>query len=365
MNKKKQTVCRCLTAVAIIGCGFLTVTSIPHGDWLKIGRQTAFFSVGLRQPEESAQLLEQLIVQEPLGTGSMLPTLPTTIPPLSAAQSRPLPSLTTTGSVTIPSGGGRVLTQTLSSGSSFIQNVAFNNKSGKSVDMTAVLKRKLSLTIDKSSDKPQVLITHTHTTECYLSRDDGVYAPDDATRTHDAAKNMVAVGEAVAARLRQAGIGVIHDTVIHDEPYNGAYTHSKAEVQRLLKQYPSIQVVLDLHRDAIYPSDTTRVKPVAVINEKKAAQVMIVVGMKNTTAVPNSYTDENLSFGARLQQYLHTNYAGLVRPMLLADARYNQHLAGGSLLLEMGADANTVEEALYSAELVGEGLSQILHQLSK
>ncbi|MBR2337890.1 MAG: stage II sporulation protein P [Clostridia bacterium] len=363
MNKAKRGIARYFVTAAIaMGSAAVIVAAIPDGQWLAWGQQTALLSIGLRQPEGSAQLLEEWVQGEPAGALSTTDSTSMSVQ-FSPVESKATAVTTTTGTVAVPTGGGRVLTQQLSSGSSFIQGVAINNKSGKTADIAAALRRVPALSFDKASSQPQVLITHTHTTECYLQQDNGVYRADDATRTHDTTKNVVAVGNAVAAQLRQAGIGVIHDTVIHDEPYNGAYNHSKAEVERLLKQYPTIRVVLDIHRDAIYPSDTTRVKPTAVIDGKKAAQVMIIVGMKNTTAVPNKHVQENLAFGVRLQQYLHTTYTGLMRPLLLADARYNQHLTNGSLLIEMGSDANTTAEAMYSGELVGKGLAQVLRNL--
>ena len=90
---------------------------------------------------------------------------------------------------------------------------------------------------------------------------------------------------------------------------------------------------------------------------------MIIVGMKNTSSVPNTHTNENLSFGVRLQQRLHTDYEGLMRPMVLADARYNQQLSNGMLLLEIGSDVNTLDEAKYAAQLVGKGLVAVLRGL--
>ena len=89
---------------------------------------------------------------------------------------------------------------------------------------------------------------------------------------------------------------------------------------------------------------------------------MIIVGMLNSKTAPNPHVQENLSFAVRLQQQLHTDYEGLMRPLNIANARYNQQLTGGSLLLEMGSDANTLEEALYAAELVGRGLVQVLNE---
>ena len=196
-----------------------------------------------------------------------------------------------------------------------------------------------------------------------MSYDAGFYNADDPTRTNDPEKNMVAVGKQVAEQLTAAGIAVIHDTAIHDQPYNGAYGHSKAAIEAYLKKYPSIKVVLDLHRDAIYEDSTTYIKPTVKINGKNAAQVMIIVGMLNSKTVPNTHTAENLAFGARLQQRLHRTYPGLARPLLLADARYNQQLTNGSLLIEVGSHANTLEEACYSGELLGGVLAEVLDDL--
>ena len=90
--------------------------------------------------------------------------------------------------------------------------------------------------------------------------------------------------------------------------------------------------------------------------------LMLIVGMKNTKTVPNPHTAENLAFGAHLQQALHTEYAGLMRPLLLADARYNQQLTSGMVLVEVGTDVNTLEEACYSAELLGKSLAKLLKE---
>lgn len=352
-----------LTAATLIAVVALML-QIPLSRWLDWGQQAAFLSVGLSQPEDSVRLIGEQIRGETAGT--VLTTTATTTPTVSLGGASLQTAVTTavpTGVSEIPAGGGVVLTQQISAGKSFVQGVAIKNNYGQTVDIAAALAHTPALSFSQTETAPQVLIVHTHTTECYLERDDGVYSPDDATRTTDATKNMVAVGQALAAQLKMAGIGVIHDTAIHDQPYNGAYSHSKASVEAYLKQYPTIRVVLDLHRDAIYPNDTTRIKPTTVIDGKKAAQVMIIVGMLNSKTAPNTHVQENLSFGARLQQQLHTDYPGLMRPLNLANARYNQQLTNGSLLIEMGSDANTLEEAVYAAELVGKGLVQVLRSL--
>lgn len=328
--------------------------TVPAAGWGHLGQTAALAAAGLRQPEGVIRLFtaraEELSNAPPPldaapSDGAMV------FAPIQTAPLSPVPN------GTAPEKGGTVLVKQYVGDAT--AGVAFQNKSGTAVAMAEVLKQGTGIVL-ADTDAPQVLITHTHTTECYLTHDDGVYYVDDETRSHDNRKTVVAVGEAVAEQLRQAGIGVIHDTVIHDEPYSNAYSASKTEVERLLKQYPTIRVVLDIHRDAIYPDDTTRIKPTAVINGKKAAQVMVMVGMKNTKAVPNPYVKQNLALGAQLQRELHTAYEGLARPMVLADGRYNQQLRAGSLLIEVGSDVNTAEEAVYAGELLGKGLAKIL-----
>ena len=157
---------------------------------------------------------------------------------------------------------------------------------------------------------------------------------------------------------------MIHDTTVHDYPkYNGAYDRSKETVQKNLQQYPTIQVVLDIHRDAIMRDSSTKVKPTVEIDGKKAAQMMIIAGMLNTSSTPHPDWRENLSLGMRLQQTLHTTYEGLMRPLSMVDSRYNQQLTHGSLLVEMGSEANTLQEALYSGQMLGRALAEVLGSL--
>ena len=355
-----------MAVAALAGSVALLLCAVPAQTLLAFGERAALLSAGLRQPEEGAQMLNGWLPQNGTeGTDSATGTTPR----LGEAQTHsPAPSSApsaTNASSSGKSGDGKVLTQQMSVGDSFVQSVAIRNKSGKTVDVAASLAHVPNLSFRKNSTAPQVLIMHTHTTECYMSEDTGSYRKDDPTRTADPARNMVAVGERVVAQLKAAGIGVLHDTEIHDQPYTGAYSHSKAAIQKYLKKYPSIRVVLDIHRDAVYGANGAYVKPTAVINGKKAAQVMIIVGMMNTKSVPNKHTAENLSFGVRLQQNLHKAYPGLARPLLLANARYNQQLTNGSLLIEVGGHANTLEEACYSGELLGKSLAEVLGTLAK
>lgn len=202
---------------------------------------------------------------------------------------------------------------------------------------------------------PLVLIMHTHTTESYEPRERDYYDADFSSRTTDLEKSVAAVGEAIAEGLEDAGIGVIHDKTVHDYPrYTGAYDRSAETVKEYLEKYPSIKIVIDVHRDAI-EEDGVRYAPAAEINGQSAAQVMIICGCTN---VPQYRY--NLRTAARLQSQMETDWPGLTRPILFDERNYNQELTHGSFLIEMGSNANSLGEAVYSGELVGKSLARVI-----
>ncbi|MGN1415706.1 MAG: stage II sporulation protein P [Oscillospiraceae bacterium] len=212
--------------------------------------------------------------------------------------------------------------------------------------------------------EPEVLIMHTHTTECYEPFEREYCDLNRSSRVLDSEQNMTAVGNEIAYQLYQSGIGVIHDTTVHDYPdYNGSYDRSRETVMNILRQYPSIKVVLDIHRDAI-EKDGDRIAPVTEINGKKAAQVMIICGCDDGTMDMPNYTD-NFKFACALQSRLESDYPTLTRPVLFDYRHYNQDLTSGSLLIEVGGHANTLEQAKYSGQLIGKSLAELLLELKK
>lgn len=241
-------------------------------------------------------------------------------------------------------------------------NVVVNNKTEtKSVNVKNELSKKASFG-KITKEEPYVLIYHTHTTEGYELLDKGWYSNDYNSRTKDSDKTVVRVGEEIAERLEKSGFKVIHDKTVYDASYNGAYSRSLVAVEKYLKQYPSIVVTLDVHRDAIHYNDGTRCKPTAEINGKKAAQVMIITGAEEgeVQAFPN--WQKNLTFAIALQEKVEENYKGLMRPIFFCQRKYNMHVTPCSLLLEMGTDANTLEEAVYSGRLIGDSLAELLEE---
>lgn len=219
----------------------------------------------------------------------------------------------------------------------------------------------LPFNIELNSTEPQVLIMHTHATESYESAEKDWYDTSYTARSLDCEQNMTAVGRELCAVLNAGGINTIQDTTLHDYPsYNGSYSRSRATVESYLEKYPSIKVVLDVHRDAIENSGA-RIKPVAEINGMKAAQLMIICGADDGTMGMPNYL-QNLRFASRLQNSIESAYPGLTRPVLFDYRNYNQQLTTGSLLLEVGGHANTLEEAKYTARLVGQAMINLFNE---
>lgn len=238
-----------------------------------------------------------------------------------------------------------------------------NSNRYHSINIAEELSRRPDINIKKDGS-PQVLIVHTHTCESYMEDDLGFYYEDYYPRTDDPEHNVTRVGAAIAETLKERGIGVIHDTTVHDATYNGSYNRSIETIQKHLQEDPSIQVVLDIHRDALEGSDGAKIKPTFVFAGKKAAQIMIISGCEDDGSFSFPDWEYNLRFALRLQQTAENLYPGITRPLYFSPTRYNMHLTHGSLLIEIGSDANTLEEAVYSGELLGEVLADVLNGLT-
>lgn len=240
------------------------------------------------------------------------------------------------------------------------------NSTSVNLDIQSELAAGLALKINGDPAEPQVLIMHTHTTESYMQEDRDYYTASDNPRTQDPEKSVVRVGEEIKKQLEAAGIGVLHDQTLHDYPsYTNSYFRSEATVKNYLAKYPSIKVVLDVHRDAMASGDSDKIKPAVEINGKKAAQVMLVMGCQDGSVKGHPNWRENLRLALRVQQTFEVMYPKLARPLYFVPKKYNQHLTTGSMLIEIGSDANTLEEAIYSGEMVGKALASTLETLKK
>lgn len=221
--------------------------------------------------------------------------------------------------------------------------------------------KKPELSIELSNE-PQVLIIHTHTTESYEQDNDGYYDTRFDGRSLCPANSVVGVGAALAQTLADNGICVIHDGTVFDDPlYENSYSRSRERIEQILSEYPSIKVVLDIHRDGIADGDA-RIAPVAETDSGTAAQIMIICGCDDGSGILPDYMD-NLRFAIYLQQGIERDTPGLTRPLLFDYRFYNQDLTAGSLVIEIGALGNSREQALRSARLAGDSIASLLKTL--
>ncbi|MBR4425592.1 MAG: stage II sporulation protein P, partial [Oscillospiraceae bacterium] len=236
--------------------------------------------------------------------------------------------------------------------------VAVHDRSGWNIDLAALEREALDLRL--TPDAPQVLILHTHSSEAYTPDGTDRYVASDPYRTEDKTQSVIRVGDALAAALEESGLTVLHDREIYDYPsYTGSYSRSGAAVERWLSEYPSLRIVIDLHRDAIGSGDVVY-RTRAVLDGTPCAQVMLLVGTgANGLSHPN--WRENLKLGLWLQRTAEARCPGLMRPLEIVPERYNQQLSPGSLILEVGSTGNSLSEAVLAAEhfgrAVGPGLA--------
>lgn len=221
-----------------------------------------------------------------------------------------------------------------------------------SVDTLSLLRAPLQW--DLMQEAPTVLILHTHGTESYEKK--AAYTESSPYRTLDTGYNVVSVGDRVAEILEAGGVRVIHDRTLHDYPsYNSAYSQARKAISQTLKENPSVCLVLDLHRDAVEDERGKQKGETVQVQGMEAARLMLVMGSdKGALSFPD--WKSNLSLAVKLQAQLEGDYPGLCRPIKLVTSRYNQDLSAGALLVEVGAAGNTLEQALYSAELLAQGI---------
>lgn len=221
------------------------------------------------------------------------------------------------------------------------------------------------LSWELSDGQPAVLIVHTHATESYTQAEGESYEESGAYRTLDDHYNMVSIGDEIASVLEAGGISVIHDRTYHDYPsYNGAYVSARESIQAYLEQYPSIRMVLDIHRDASGDSAQGQMTTAAAVGGEKSAQLMLVVG---TDAGGNQHPgwQQNLALALKLTGVLERENPGLCRDINLRSERFNMDMTPGSLLIEVGAAGNTHREALTAARALAEGILEIANGVNR
>ena len=238
------------------------------------------------------------------------------------------------------------------SGLTYINN--YSDKSFSAADLEGDFAATLG------TDAPQVLIVHTHGSESYTMPPGQEYVPSGESRTTDTAYNVVRVGDEIAQVLGEYGISVVHDRNMYDYPqYNGAYDRSLEAIVSYQQKYQSISFVLDIHRDAISDSEGNPYKVVSEAGDHLAAQLTFVVGTDGGGLQHDNWL-ENLKLAAAVQNTILADYPTLMRPITVRNSRYNQHCTTGSMLVEVGAAGNSLDEALLAARLFAQGFAETI-----
>lgn len=212
---------------------------------------------------------------------------------------------------------------------------------------------------DLTAPEPSVLIIHTHGTEAFEPTEGMEYEEDGGTyRTTNDKVNIISIGEELARLLRAAGINVIHDREYYDYPdYEASYDICRAAMQKHLETTPSIQLVIDLHRDAAEYEDGTQWATSATVNGEESAQVMMVVGTDCYYEHPN--WEQNLSLTLKIQAMMEKEHPGSTRPLNLRKQRFNQDLSVGAIIAEIGAAGNTHAEAMNGVSVLAEAIIRL------
>ena len=214
------------------------------------------------------------------------------------------------------------------------------------------------LTPDVTVNNSNVIIFHTHTCESYTSSPGFEYTPTGNYRTTDLNFNVVRVGTELEKQLKSYNYNVIHDVTYHDYPaYNGSYDRSLTTVSNLLAQNPNTDVVFDIHRDAIGDYSYA---PKVKIGDEYAAQLMFVIGTDGGGLEHPNWL-QNLKFAVKIQEKANELYPGLFKSIVLRNTRYNQHLAKGASIIEVGSTGNTMDECLNSMKYLAKVLSEVLN----
>lgn len=214
---------------------------------------------------------------------------------------------------------------------------------------------------DLTGDEPTILIIHTHGTEAYTPTPDTQYQANAAYRTTDDRYNVISMGDELARLLEEAGLCVIHDRTAHDKnDYLDAYDNARKAVQAYLKKYPSIQMVLDLHRDAAEYADGSQWATAATVNGEKSAQLMFVVGT-DAWGLKHPNWKTNLSIAQKLNVLMEKSAPGICRPIDLRGQRFNHDLAVGAMIVEVGSAGNTHAEAMNAIPVLAEAVISLAH----
>ena len=313
---------------------------------LALGNVWEIFS----QPKLASFLIQSESGREPPETTAPVTTQPTTEPtepPTTEPVTEP-----TLPPVTVPQDSALLTEED-------VAYVEMQYSASRNPDIEALLTKPLMWNL--TGEDPAVLIVHTHGTEAFTPTEDRTYEENGGEfRTTDDRYNMISVGDELTRLLEEAGINVVHDRTYYDYPdYLAAYDNAREGTKDMLAQYPTVKLVIDLHRDAAEYADGTQWATSATVNGEKSAQVMFVLGTDSYYNHPN--WQENLSVALKLNALMEKSHPGVTRPIDLRKQRFNQDLTTGAMIAEIGAAGNTHEEAMNAISVLAEAIILLAH----
>lgn len=239
--------------------------------------------------------------------------------------------------------------------------ISLINTTSYTVNLNKLIQKEIKTEIINNG-APIVLVVHTHGTESFVPDNKNYYFKNTEFNSTDTSKNIVAVGDVFCETLEKNNIPFIHDKTMFDEnSYKLAYKNSGIAISEYLQKYPTIKYVIDIHRDTISDKNDIYQKPITIIDGKKTAQIMFVVGTNAGGANHPNWTD-NLTVVLKYQEIINEKYPTLARPIYIHTSSFNQYYLPTMMLLEIGASGNTLSEAKNAAKLSAECLVEMINR---
>ncbi|MBC8537862.1 stage II sporulation protein P [Christensenellaceae bacterium NSJ-63] len=238
-----------------------------------------------------------------------------------------------------------------------------DNSSTKSP--TAEYLKQIATRTYEISGETNILIYHTHATEAYRPDGEDTYKATGTSRTDNTDQNIIRVGEELKTQLEKYGFTVIHDTTNHEPPkLSTAYSRSVKTMEAYKEKYPDIDIFIDVHRDAA--NVETQQDDVVTIDGKRCARLMFVVGTGEGTNGgynPRPNWEANYTLAKSITEQLDSINEKFTRDIRVKPGRYNQHITDMCLLVEVGHNANTLQEALNSMPHLAKSISQVVKKV--
>lgn len=234
--------------------------------------------------------------------------------------------------------------------------IAIRNHTTYKINIEKLRTEPLKLNAPKGSTK--VIILNTHTSEAYTPSKGYQYTSSDYFRTGNPRFNVSRVSKELNTQFSKYGVKSFCDATVHDSPtYTGSYERSLKTVLKDMKKYPSAKIVLDIHRDAAGEPDE-KLRRVIQIGNKNVARLMFVVGT-DQMGLKHPRWMENLKFAIKLQDKANKLFPGICQEIDLRKERFNQHVAPGAIIVEVGGTGNTMEEAVESMKYLARIVSEV------